>query len=97
MTTATERIPVLVTKIQKQQLTAKAKSAGLSTGEFLRRAGESYSASEDQDLLEGLLDQVVKITTKTEQAIDDALAFVAASEQRLVELDVSVKRNKQTV
>ena len=40
MTTATERIPVLVTKFQKQQLTSKAKAAGLSTGEFLRRAGE---------------------------------------------------------
>jgi hypothetical protein len=96
MTTATERIPVLVTKFQKQQLTAKAKAAGLSTGEFLRRAGESYSASEDQDLLEGLLDQVVKITAKTEKSIDDALAFVAASEQRLAELDAGIKRNKQT-
>lgn len=87
MSTATERIPVLVTKHQKQELTSKAKAAGLSTGEFLRRAGENYSALEDQDLLEGLLDQVVKITAKTEQAIDDALAFVAASELRLSELD----------
>ncbi len=91
MPNASERIPVLVTKIQKQQLTAKAKAAGLSTGEFLRRAGESYSASEDQDLLEGLLDQVVKITSKTEQAVDDALAFVAASEQRLALFDAKNK------
>ncbi len=96
MPAATERIPVLVTKTQKQQLTAKAKAAGLSTGEFLRRAGESFSVSEDQDLLEGLLDQVVKITAKTEQAIDDALAFVSASEQRLAELDVGRKRDKLT-
>ncbi|HCW07114.1 MAG TPA: hypothetical protein DGG95_07100 [Cytophagales bacterium] len=92
MKTSTERIPVLVTKVQKQQLTAKAKAAGLSTGEFLRRAGENYSASEDQDLKEGLLDQVVKITAKTEQAIDDALAFVAASEHRLMELDAKAKK-----
>ncbi|MBK8815091.1 MAG: hypothetical protein IPN42_06090 [Methylococcaceae bacterium] len=91
MTTASERIPVLVTKTQKQQLTAKAKAAGLSTGEFLRRAGESYSASEDQDLLEGLLDQVIKITAKTEQAIDNALDFVAASEQRLALFDAKDK------
>jgi hypothetical protein len=89
MSTASERIPVLVTKSQKQQLTAKAKAAGLSTGEFLRRAGESYSASEDQDLLESLLDQVVKITANSERAIDDSLAFVAASEQRLAKLETS--------
>ena len=92
MSVASERIPVLVTKFQKQQLTAKAKAAGLSTGEFLRRAGESYSASEDQDLLEGLLDQVIKITAKTEQAIDDALNFVTASEQRLVALEAKGKQ-----
>ncbi|CAG7855992.1 hypothetical protein MCAMS1_00321 [biofilm metagenome] len=92
MTTATERIPVLVSKVQKQQLTAKAKAAGISTGEFLRRAGESYSASEDQDLLEGLLEQVVKITANTGQAIDDALEYVTASEQRLAKLDAKTTR-----
>lgn len=89
MQTATERIPVLVTKLQKQKFTAKAKAAGISTGEFLRQAGENYSATEDQDLLNGLLDQVLKVTAKTEQAIDDALEFVAASEQRLTELEQS--------
>ena len=57
MSTATERIPVLVTKTQKQRLMARAKAAGLSTGEFLRRAAESYSPSEDEVLLEGLLKQ----------------------------------------
>ena len=43
-------------------------------------------------ILKGLLDQVVKITTKTEPAIDDALAFVAATEQRLAELDCKSAR-----
>lgn len=86
MSAATERIPVLVTKAQKQRLTARAKAAGVSTGEFLRRAGESYSPSEDEALLEGLLNQVVKSTRQAEKAIDDALAFVAASEKRLARL-----------
>lgn len=84
MSTATERIPVLVTKTQKQRLMARAKAAGLSTGEFLRRAAESYSPSEDEVLLEGLLKQVAKTTQQAERAIDDALAYVAASERRLV-------------
>ncbi len=94
MNTATERIPVLVTKAQKQRLTARAKAAGLSTGEFLRRAGEGYSPSEDEALLEGLLNQVAKTTKQAEKAIDDALAYVAASEKRLAKLASSEQDKK---
>jgi len=92
MSTATERIPVLVTKTQKQRLMARAKAAGLSTGEFLRRAAESYSPSEDEVLLEGLLKQVAKTTQQAERAIDDALAYVAASERRLAKAGASRDR-----
>ena len=38
MATATERIPVLVTAEEKEHIAKMAKSAGLSMGEFLRRA-----------------------------------------------------------
>lgn len=91
MSAATERIPVLVTKTQKQRLTARAKAAGLSTGEFLRRAAECYSPSEDEVLLEGLLKQVAKTTQQAERAIDDALAYVAASERRLAKASAERK------
>ena len=91
MTTATERIPVLVTKKQKAFLVNRAKTAGLSTGEFLRRAGENYSPSEDDVLLDGLLNQVAKSTIKASEAIDDALAFVAASEKRMQRLGKASK------
>lgn len=86
MSAATERIPVLVTKAQKQRLAARAKAVGLSLGEFLRRAGEGYSPSDDDALLEALLDQIAKTTRQADEAIDDALAFVAASEERLRKL-----------
>lgn len=86
MSTISERIPVLVSKTQKQNLVAKAKAAGLSTGEFLRRAGENYTPSEEEDLLTGMLDQILKITAQTEKTIDESLAFVDASEQRLAKL-----------
>jgi hypothetical protein len=87
MSTATERIPVLVTKAQKQRLVAKAKEAGLTMGEYLRRAGEGYNPSEEEALLDGLLNQVVKSTLRAEKAMDEALAFVAASEKRLAKLE----------
>lgn len=94
MSTATERIPVLVTKAQKQRLTARAKAAGLSTGEFLRRAGEGYSPSEDEAMLDGLMSQVIKTTQQAEKAIDAALAFIAASERRLAKLDAPAAARK---
>jgi hypothetical protein len=94
MSAATERIPVLVTKSQKARLVARAKEAGLSTGEFLRRAGEEYSPSEDEALLKGLLTQVEKSTLEAEKAIDDALAFVAESEKRLAKLGAGRRERK---
>ncbi|MEW5944226.1 MAG: hypothetical protein AB1710_10315 [Pseudomonadota bacterium] len=94
MSAATERIPVLVTKSQKARLVARAKEAGLSTGEFLRRAGEEYSPSEDEELLKGLLTQVEKSTLQAEKAIDDALAFVAESEKRLAKLGAGRRERK---
>lgn len=94
MSAATERIPVLVTKSQKARLVARAKEAGLSTGEFLRRAGEEYNPSEDEELLKGLLTQVEKSTLEAEKAIDDALAFVAESEKRLAKLGAGRRERK---
>lgn len=54
MATATERIPVLVTASEKSQIAEKAKNAGLSMGEYLRRAAASFQYSEDEELLEGM-------------------------------------------
>ena len=51
MSTATERIPVLVTTREKGQIAKMAKDAGLSMGELLRRAASSYRTSEqDKEL-----------------------------------------------
>lgn len=89
MSTATERIPVLVTKAQKERLTARAKAAGLSTGEYLRRAGDAYNPTEEEALLDGLVDQVAKTTLQAGRAIDDALIAVAASEKRIAEIEAA--------
>lgn len=87
--TANERIVVLATKEQKRRFAAQAKAAGLSTGEFLRRAGETYISPEDEELLGGMLSQVSKAAMQSMRAIDDALAFVARSEKRLEKLGSS--------
>lgn len=87
MTTATQRIPVLVTAAEKGIIAKRAKDAGLSMGEFLRRAAESFSPSEDDLILEGMIDQMNKTTAKASAAIDEALAFVDKSNKRIEKME----------
>ncbi len=91
MATATERIPVLVTSREKNQIARMAKSAGLSMGEFLRRAASSFRPSDDDKILEGMIDQMVKTTAQAGAAIDDALAYVEASNKRIAALEAGRK------
>jgi hypothetical protein len=83
MATATERIPVLVTKEQKARIAEKARAANLSMGEFVRRAVESYEPGDDEKLLEGLIEQVMRTTEEAARAMEETLAFVSASRERM--------------
>jgi hypothetical protein len=87
MATATERIPVLVTPREKKQIAKMAKDAGLSMGEYMRRAAAAFRASEDEKVLEGMIDQMLKTTEQANQAIDKALKFVRASNRRIARLE----------
>ncbi len=92
MATATERIPVLMTAKEKAQVAKRARAAGLSMGEYLRRAAESFRPSdEDNKALEGMIGQMLKTTERANQAIDEALAFVEASNQRIASLEAQRK------
>lgn len=87
MATATERIPVLVTPTEKGQIAAMAKAAGVSMSEFLRRAASSFRPPEDDKVLEGMIDQMNKTSAQANAAIDDALAFVEASNKRIAAME----------
>lgn len=87
MATATERIPVLVTSQEKQRIAALAKASGVSMGEYLRRAADSYAPAEEEALLDGMIDQVLKATEQASAAIDEALRFVDESDRRIAALD----------
>jgi hypothetical protein len=92
--TATDRIPVLVTPAEKSRISARARAAGLSMGEFIRRAAEAFNPTEDDRLLEGMLDQMEKTTARASQAIDEALACVEASNQRIEALERRAEKRK---
>lgn len=87
MATATQRIPVLVTVREKARIAKMAKAAGLSMGEYFRRAAASFHPSEDDLMLAGMIEQMVKTTAHASAAIDDALAYVDASNKRIDALE----------
>ena len=84
---ATLRIPVLVSPAEKKSIAAKAKDADLSVGEFLRQAAAAYRPNEDDQVIEGMIQQMLKSTAQASAAIDDAIAYVAASNKRLAALE----------
>ncbi len=88
MAASTERIPVLVTVSEKAMIAKMAQDAHLSMGEFLRRAASSFRPNEDEAMLEGMIEQMVKATVRASAAIDDALAFVEASSERIAAMEL---------
>ncbi|CAH1905958.1 conserved hypothetical protein [Candidatus Nitrotoga sp. HW29] len=93
MATATARVPVLMSPMEKNLLAEKAKQAGISLGELFRRAAASYQTRENDILLEGMIIQIQKSTTQAENAINDALAFVEKSNQRIDQMEISGKKS----
>ena len=80
---STERLVVLLTRKEKASIAAKAKSARLTMGEFVRRATGTYDPGEDGTLLDGLITQVEKSTAQASKALDGALKAIAESNKRI--------------
>ncbi len=94
MAAATERVPVLMTPAEKKRVVSKANKAGLTTGEYMRRAAEGYRPADDDKALEAMINEMNKATRNAETAIDDALAFVAASNKRIAQMEKKAKGRK---
>ncbi len=87
MTTATQRIPVLMTAAEKARIAKMAKSVDLSMGEFLRRAAAAYNPSQDEAIVAEMIGQMLKTTKAANRALDDALAYVVKSNRRIAEME----------
>jgi hypothetical protein len=84
---ASERISVLLTAAAKRQIAKRSRAAGISMGEFLRRAAASYQPSADDNVLDAMLDQMNETTSKASAAVDRAMAYIAASNKRIARLE----------
>lgn len=89
---ATERVPVLMTAAEKKRIVGRAKKAGLTTAEYMRRAAEDFSPSEDEAALVSMIEEMNRVTANTEKAIDATLKFVADSNKRIARLEARAKR-----
>lgn len=93
MATATERVPVLMTPTEKEQVVAKAKQHGVTIGEYMRRAAAGYQAVEDEQALSAMIDEMNKATASAERSIDHALKAIAQSNKRIAKMEVDAKRD----
>lgn len=87
MATATARVPVLMTAKEKAHIAKRAKEAGMSMGEYLRRAAGSFRPPEDDKALQAMIEQMLKATKRADQAIEAALDFVDASNRRIAAME----------
>ena len=87
MAGAVERIVVQATAQDKKAISAKAKKLDLPVSELMRRGAFAYESGESDAELGALADAAKGAADRAAAAIDDALDFIAASNQRIVAME----------
>ena len=95
MAAAVERIVVQVTPQDKKAITAKAKKLDLPVSELMRRGAFAYESGESNDELGALADVAKRAADRASGFIDDALAFITASNKRIAAMEA--KADQQPV
>ena len=82
---ATERVTVLMTPVEKAALEAKAKGAGVSVGEFVRRSVDSFDPEEAAELVQlaALAAALERSNNEASAALDRALASIEETRAQL--------------
>lgn len=83
MAAAVARIVVLASAHDKRAIAAKAKRLGLPISELMRRGAFDYQPGEIEAELGALADAAKGVADRAAAAIDDALAFIEASNERI--------------
>lgn len=83
---ATERVVVLMTPEDKRALEERAKAAGISVGELVRRAVEAYDpAGEEAEQVDAMLRHIKQMGEEILAGLDAATAQVRATRAYLAE------------
>ena len=87
MTLAIKRIVVQTTAEDKESIVTKARMLSIPVSELMRRGAFAYGASGSDGDLEALADAARLSVERAGTAIDDAMAFIDASNRRIDLLD----------
>ncbi|MBI3156243.1 MAG: hypothetical protein HYZ20_12635 [Burkholderiales bacterium] len=87
MPSAVERIVVQAAAQDKKAIVAKAKRLGLPISELMRRGAFAYEPDESDAELAVLADAAKAAAERASAAIDDALNFIAASNERIAAME----------
>ena len=88
---STQRLPVLVSPAEKDNIAVLTKSAGLSMGKLRRRAAASFQPSQDDQLFDDMIDRMVASTARFSAAIDEAVAYAETSNRKIARLEKKKK------
>src|SRR5437899_45358 len=92
MATANERIVVQTTPQEKKAIAAKARKLGLPISELMRRGAAAYESAEADEELETLADAAKAAAERAGTAIDSALEWIEASNNRIARMEARAKR-----
>lgn len=90
--TATARIVVQATPQEKKAISAKAKRLGLPVSELMRRGAAAYNSAEGDEELGVLADAAMEAANRASDSIDEVLAFVEASNERIAAMEAKAAK-----
>jgi hypothetical protein len=92
MAGAVERIVVQTTAVDKRAISAKAKKLDLPISELMRRGAFAYQSEHADAELGALADAAKAAAERAADSIDDALAFVHASNARIAVMETKARK-----
>jgi hypothetical protein len=92
MVTAVARIVVQATPQDKKAIAAKAKRLELPISELMRRGAFAYRGETEDAEVAALADAASAAAERAGAAIDDALAFIDASNKRITRMESAANR-----
>ena len=97
-TLANQRIVVQATEFDKRAIVAKAKKLGIPISELMRRGAFAYESDGTDDAMVALAEAAKASADRSAAAIDDALQFIALSNQRIAAMEAkAVKRAAEAI
>jgi len=94
MATAIARIVVQATAQDKKAIAAKARRLNLPVSELMRRGAFAYEPEEEGQELAMLAELAAAAADRAGAAIDDALEYIAASNERIEAVESQAARRR---